>query len=268
MTPLEATALLAAVEDNPSSHARILGLKQESGAPSEGDSFERELLEKASAEASSRLSSLRVDESVKTFFRKDFADFARPSSRPRFLAGTYGFAAACKIATLRRFPAGPMDWEMGGFPRSWLLKPSGLDRLRALWFLSTKTRGFAPMFFLHVASPPRNRLLVLEKEVDGMFQRIVHSLELQPEVKGILASAWFFDPRAVKENPHLEFLNRPFRDGGLVVMMDPADPTSGVLDRNRERKDRFERGELGYRIGAAIWPRAAAIEWLRSQPVP
>jgi hypothetical protein len=276
--PAAAARLITAVEDDVTTHAVILRMKDAlaaRGVPLDGEQFERALLARAAVAAEARLPAMFVDDSVKVLFRNEFADFTRPSRTPPYLAGTYAFAAACKMASLRRFPAGPMDWELGGFPRSWLFKMARTDAVRALWFLTAKTHGFAPMFFLHVGRPPRNRLLVLEKEVDAMLHRIVRSLLLQPAIKGIVSSAWFFDQRAVEENPHLAWLNRPFLEhGGRILKMGQADETAGMLDGNRSRKDRFERGELPYHICVAVWPRAAAIRWLErrervsSPPIP
>lgn len=267
--PALAVRLAEAVEDAPATHRAVIDLKNElirGGANPEGDLVERTILMHAAAASQPRLNSFPVDDSVKQLLQREYAGFAQPARSPLFVAGEYTFAAACKMATLRRFPAGAMDWELSGFPRSWLLKTQGVDRFRALWFLATKTHGFAPMFYLHVARFPRNRLLILEDEVEQTFVRIVRSMRFHPEIKGILASAWFFDAVAVRDNPHLAWINRPFRrHGGLVVMMGPADEKSGLADHNAQRRARLARGDLHYRLGTAIWPREAAFQWLATR---
>src|SRR5207237_405861 len=131
-------------------------------------------------------------------------------------AESYAFAAASKAATLRRFPAGPLDWEIHGLRRSSLAHVPWRDLPRLLSFLTFRFHGFTPAFFLHVALPPRNRALVLQRDVRLAHYRIARTLALQPAVKGILAEAWFLDPAAVRDSPHLAWLNEPYVElGGL-----------------------------------------------------
>jgi hypothetical protein len=133
-----------------------------------------------------------------------------------------------------------------------------------LWFLSMRMGGFQPMFFMHVARRPKNRGLVVEKEVLRSYYRMARSLELQESIKGIMAEGWFHDPAAVAANPHLAWLNRPYlEEGGLIVNMGPAQATAGFMEHNIQRKEEFESGKLRYRIGVALWPREAAIDWAR-----
>ena len=85
--------------------------------------------------------------------------------------------------------------------------------------------------------------------------------------RGLIAAAWFHDPRAEEENPHLAALNGPYREhGGLIVPLGPAGLDSGVLAGNAERRRKVESGEVSYRIHVAIWPRDAAIAWAHAHP--
>jgi hypothetical protein len=160
-----------------------------------------------------------------------------------------------------------MDWEISGFPRAWLLAVRKLDLPPLAWFLAARVGGFRPMFFMHVARRPKNRGLLIEKEVLRAYHRMARALELQPSIKGILASAWFHDPAAVSDNPHLEWLNRPYREeGGIIVTAGLAPADAGFLERNTDRKQQFEDGRLHYHIAVALWPRGAAIDWARRHP--
>src|SRR5258708_12519417 len=92
-------------------------------------------------------------------------------------------------------------------------------------------------------------------------------VELEKRVKGIRGSAWVHDPGAVADNPHLVWLNRPYlEEGGLIVNMGPAEAAAGFMEHNAQRKEEFESGKLRYRIGVALWPREAAIDWARRRP--
>jgi hypothetical protein len=182
-------------------------------------------------------------------------------------AGSYNFDRAARMATLRRFPAGPMEWEISGIPRSYFLHATFPANLRLFAFVVRHLKGLVPCFFIHVAPSPRNRALTVQKEVLRSYYQMARSLEFQPEVRAILGHAWFHDPAAVRDYPHLEPLNRPFvNHGGLITLLKPAPPDSGVLERNPQRSADYLAGKVQYRYGFAIWPRDAAIQWANAHP--
>lgn len=255
--------LLSAVTDAPHSWAPVEELKSQCGTA--GDSLERLLLWYAAREGLQRLNDVPVHPSVRSLLEKELRQVLAPKTQVE--ASSYEFRTAAKFATLRRFPSGPMDWEVSRIPRSWLLRPGLADRIRLTWFLFSRSVGFGPCFYMHVAPNPRKRALVLEAEVSKSYYRMARSLELQPDVRAIIAAAWFHDQAAVKDHPHLEVLNRPYvRHGGAIFIIGPAGADSGVLERNSQRRADYEAGRLQYRVGFAIWPRKAAIAWARQHP--
>jgi hypothetical protein len=263
--------LLQQVTFDSTTHIPITSLKQRVAHELKdlfADSFERALLEYAARATAPAIEQLPVHGRVKLLLREEFRYYLSPPCEggPALETKTLPFTLACQTISLRRFPAGPLDWEISGFPRSWLftIHPR---KLSTLLFLLTKTRGFAPMFFVHVARAPKKRALIIESEVLRSYYRIAKSLESQPNIKGILASAWFHDPEAVRRYPHLDWLNRPYLEaGGLIVNAGPAPADSGIAERSLERQELLARGESPFRIGVAIWPRDAAIEWARKNP--
>lgn len=264
--------LVQGVTEKPKSQLAVQRLRDQvraCGFTKAGDAFERAFLACAAPETFPRIETLSVYEPVKSLMRTEFEYYTsppKPGSEP-IAIGTHAFAVACKTIALSRFPAGPLDWEISGFPRSWFLKIKPGDLPRVLTFLLYRVRGLAPLFFIHVARSPKKRSLVIEKEVLRSYYRIARSLELQPKVKGILASAWFHDPAALEHYPHLEWLNRPYSEAkGLIVMGGPAPADSGFMDGNEERKERYLKGEIRFRMGIALWPRAAAIQWSNDHP--
>ncbi len=262
--PEQASALLQAVTGDLSTQAPIRELKAALGEAAGVDTLERLLLFHATARTLPRVDELRVHSSVKLLLREEMERL--PAARGALKVGTYDFVWAARMATLRRFPAGPMDWEISGVPRSWMWQArAGIFRLG--WFITTRLGGFRPCFVMHVARRPRSRALVLEKEVNRSYYRMARSLELQPEMRALVAAAWFHDPRAEADYPHLGALSRPYREnGGIIVPLGPAGLDSGVLEGNAQRRTQVEAGELSYRMGLAIWPRNAAVAWARAHP--
>jgi len=262
--PRQASASLQAVTENASTQAPIRELKAVLGDAAGVDALERLLLFHATACALPRVDELRVHDSVKRLLRTEMESL--PVARGTLRVGTYDFVWAARMATLRRFPAGPMDWVISGVPRSWMWQ-AGTGMFRLGWFTATRLRGFRPCFVMHVARRPRSRALVLEKEVNRSYYRMARSLELQPEMRALVAAAWFHDPRAEAHYPHLSALSRPYREnGGIIVPLGPASLDSGVLEGNAQRRRQVEAGELSYRVGLAIWPRNEAIAWARAHP--
>ncbi len=235
----------------------------------EDDSIERLIVRYAAGDALPRIDAYPVHDGVKVLLRKELESYLKPRgpADPALEAGSYPFAVALKMATFRRFPAGPMDWTISGIPRSWLAKIPPRDLPRALWFIASKLGGFKPAIYTHVAPPPRKRALIIDKEVRRAYYRMAKSLAGQPRMIGILTGSWLHDPAMLKEIPQLKVINEPYLEhGGFVTTVGPAAADSGFLERSPERQKRYEAGELRPLLGLAMWPRKAAMAWAEQHP--
>jgi hypothetical protein len=258
----EAWRLLQAVQTTAGIEP-VTSMKKAAGI--DGDAVERLLVWHAARQAAERLSLLPVESNVRAQLDQDLPQLHATNAAVD--AGSYPFVRAAKIATLRRFSAGPMEWEVDGIPRSSVLKARFPDNLRLLSFVTLRLGGWAPCFYMHVAPKPRNRGLSAPKLVMRAYYRMARSLQLQPTVRGLMAHAWFHDPVAVRDYPQLRSLNEPYTDhGGLIVTLDPAPQSSGVLEGDPQRAASYASGRAIYRNGLAIWPRAAAIRWADAHP--
>ena len=255
--------LLEHVREDETSISPIRNLKDEAGLG--GDALERLLVFNAAQQAILRLPNLPVVESVRARFSQDLQELHKQSDSLE--TGSYSFVRAAKLATLRRFPAGPMEWEISGIPRSYVLQAGFPANIRLLAFVVFKMGGLAPCFFMHVAPSPRNRALSIPKEIFRTYHRMVRSLEAQPHILGLVAHAWFHDPAAIRDHPHLEVLSRPYlAHGGLITVLAPAPVTAGVLVGDAQRRADYVEGRVQYHYGLAIWPRKAAIRWADAHP--
>jgi hypothetical protein len=227
--------------------------------------FERFLLTSVARESLDKLDAMPVTGDVKSLCRKAFARFADPQQG--YDVGTSNFGAYCKIASLRRFPAGQFDWERSGLPRSWIPKIRPLRTLRAtMGFAAFQMRGFGPLFFFHMGTGGRNYALI-EREAQRSYHRMARSLELQPDVHGVMTASWLFSPDTFAISPHLAWLNRTFQENGaLLATIGADDPSSGVLHRSPERRRAYEAGTWKPTIGLVIWPRGEMLAWARRHP--
>ena len=258
---------LALIDDSPDRATPVRALKARAGIG--GDLLERLLIWQAAQSALPRVDSLPLDASTRLRLAEQLSHYHE--ARGSLEVGGYSFVRAAKMATFRLFPAGPLDWVVSGIRRAWIFeafRSGGLtEGGRLLRFIVTRMGRRSPCFFLHVAPAPRNRALALEKEALKAYHRVARCLESQPEARGIIGHAWFFDPVACRDQPHLAALSRPFlMEGGLIVTLGPAAPDSGVLEGNAARRKAYLDGRIRYRYGLAVWPREAVLRWAKAHP--
>ena len=261
----EARALLPAVRTSGAAVPRLAELKHAlalAGCPVAGGAFERFLIVAAAHDAVDRLQALPVDERVKDLFCQNFTMYASGKTPEPFDVSRASFVAMGRIATLSRFPAGQLDWEVSGIPRSWLLKvpwPKLPGFIAAVLF---ELRGFAPAYFSHINPNRRNQGILLERESLRAYHRMARSMERQPEIKGLVTASWLHSPDTFAISPHLAWLNDVFlKNGGHVFPLGPADPGSGVLHRSPERQQAYDAGTFKPTEALIVWPRKAMLAW-------
>ena len=266
--PDQCLAWLEAVTEVPESQAPITRMRArlvERGLLSDdGHDLERYLLLLAADRALPRVPGLPVGPDVQRLIAETFAFFAEPDapSVERFRCGGQDFASMCKVATLRRFPAGQFEWEVTGIPRSWLLKVHPRSVPGMLRTVVFELGGVKPMIFPHFAACGPRRIVMREAEVKRSFYRMATAMEMQPDVRGFLAAAWFLSPDAVRVNPQLSWFVPFFLEHqGFVTTMGPVELGQRQLGRNEVLRQQYERGEFRPRLGVVVWPRKAMLRW-------
>jgi hypothetical protein len=237
-------------------------------SPPPPGALERVLLLRAWLANVPRIDDLPIVDAVKRLMAEEVRMVAaRPATERRFDFRRNLFVSLSKLATLRRFPAGQLHWEVSGFPRSWLPKvhPRALPKLA--YYLAIEMRGVAPTFVIHLNANRKDRAALLERESSRSFFRIAQSAALQPAIKGLVASSWLHSPDTMRVSPHLTALNRVFlENGAIVTTMGPADLESGVFTRSPERRRLYERGEFTPTTGLVVWPRRHMLVWAAAHP--
>jgi hypothetical protein len=232
------------------------------------DRFERYVLVRAALDHLDLIRSTALPTAVQWELYAAFRRLAHPDPKlqAKLRLGHSWFISACKIATLRRFPAGQYEWEVSGLPRSWLLKVERRRLPRLLCLVGMDLKGFKPFFVPHLGIlRPQGHLD--QEEVHRSHYRMAEALELQPHIKGMVAASWMRAPDVGRHSPRLAWLPQFFRDnGGLVADMGPADPKCGVLSRSKTRQRLNEEGRLNPRVGLVVWPREAMLRWAALHP--
>jgi hypothetical protein len=267
--PPTAWAVTAVVSESPQSQEPMRELMSaisgpETPAPS---ALEQLLLTSSALVALDKLPSLPVGDRVKALLCEEFRAFSCPVARePSDLQSPPRFASLCRLATLRRFPAGQFHWEVSGIPRSYLLRVAPGSLPRTLSFVAARMGGLAPVFYSHLNCRRPDRSLS-ERESNRSYFQMAKALALQPDVKGFAACAWFRSPDTAAISPHLSWVNRVFlENGGLVVRAGRADPEGGVFYRSVTRRRLYEMGAFTPTNGLVLWPRRAMLAWAASHP--
>lgn len=169
-----------------------------------------------------------------------------------------------RIWTLDRVPCGQLDWEMDGFPRSWMFK-SGVVAVPGLAsFVVLRLKGFKPLAHAHLNGRRKNAHLLTEKGFSQSYQRIAQCLEGRPEIKGYITASWLFARETEEITPHLAWLRRvPLEHGAREVVMEPADASDGFLTASEARREAYEAGTYRPRVTAIVWPRTEMLAWAR-----
>ena len=172
------------------------------------------------------------------------------------------FAKDLSICSLHLVPTGArvVDLE-SGLPRRSILRLGLLESMRALRMVFKELRGFRPLCGVHV-----HKEILDEFNFEGherTFRRWSDLLKLYPQVKGILGSAWFYDPEVRKISPHLACVREiPEQNGAFFLKGSVMEgTTSGALTTSRTRRRLYEAGQYQPQRYYMLWPRHSLIAW-------
>ena len=244
---------------------------QEGCAP---DAVARFALLQAILAAAPMIPALPVHIGVKRRFGSLFKLVARPGrswpGKPlldRFTDDNWPFLEMAGIVTLQRFPAGQHDWVVSGFRRSWLLRIPPLALPRLLHEVAFGLGGFRPLVRIHINRWRPNPLLLLPSEAARSYYRIARSIEMQPEIRGLIGLSWFYSKTVGEVSPHLSWLRDFFvENGGTVIEAEPAAPDSGVMIGSAKRRQTFTPGGIWPRNTFVLWRREDMLAWARNHP--
>jgi hypothetical protein len=237
---------------------------EERGLVTNNFAVERLCLLHAAREHLPRLEMLPVTDSVKQLFLREFAFFAAPSPRdlPMLDSTKTWFSAWCRLAFLKRFPAGEYHWEESGFPRSWLAQMPARDAPRVLAYLALEMKGFRPCVETHLNPRRPNRFFLIERETYRSYYRLARSIEKQPRIRGIANFSWLYDSSTIDHMPHLSWLIRLFtHNGGVSTSLGQLEGDPDTFGANKRLTELYQEGSWRPQMGCVLWSRDAMIRW-------
>jgi len=97
---------------------------------------------------------------------------------------------------------------------------------------------------------------------DAFYRRVASLLRLHPEVRGVLGTAWFFDPQLDTVSPRLAYLRNPLARGAFLVTGRTSEFDIVSATTNSEaRLQLYEQGRYTPVPHTLVWPRQALLHW-------
>jgi hypothetical protein len=114
----------------------------------------------------------------------------------------------------------------------------------------------------------RKSLILPRIEYQRSLWLMARTLELRPEVKGLMAISWVHSAVVGQVFPSLAWMRDVFVEAGAcVVELQPAKPRRyGFNYNNPKRLKLYEEGKFFPRQSIVLWPRDALIAWAANHP--
>jgi hypothetical protein len=215
-----------------------------------------------------RIAGLRLPPTVKGLIEKEYARIERALERApddHFDLRHHSMRCDFRIVGFGRTPLGVEHMEVGGVPRSLLWK-GGLGQVARLARLFVQAGGPKPFYVGHLTHGIKPHAFLLaynEKTQEFWHRNVAECLQMNPHIRGFLATSWLYDPQLAQVSPHLAFL----RTGSLAhgAVLAHVGPTEGAiryaLAHSPERQRLYDEGKYVPKSHAVIWTRDAMLDW-------
>lgn len=170
------------------------------------------------------------------------------------------------IAALRLYVAGcQLIDPRCGIPRSVLLRGGPLGWLRNAAMLAL-LGGYRPFFEIHAHIFMRE--LFGEEGRKECYRCCVELYALHPDVRGMVAGSWFYDPALEQVSPRLAYLRAVPQAGGawLLFVETGGDALRNALATSPTRRQLYEQGKYMPKNYMIVWGKARQQAWARALP--
>jgi hypothetical protein len=159
------------------------------------------------------------------------------------------------------FPAGSQIVSSNcGFDFTQGLNPN-FKTLQYLW-LNLRQGGCKGYYRIHTHTP--NLTSFNPQGWESCYLRIAQMLKLNPQIKGVFGTSWFFDPKLMNISPRLMYLqNIPLQHGAHCFHVG-EDKSGNAIHTSQTRRDLYYQGKYTPQTYLLIWPRAAIIKWAKN----
>jgi hypothetical protein len=212
-----------------------------------------------------RIAELRVPDSILSLLAVSFQRILAQLENAEKHFYLHSNELFCKDLALCRLKLLPCGSELvdvySGVPRSTLFRNGFQQLVCATRYFLNKGSGFRPWYESHW-----DRRLIRSftpKGYDQCYLRIAELLELNPEIKGMMGSSWWFDPALEPVSPNLTFLRQVPLDNGaqLFRVGSNSAATQAAIHLSAERKRLYDSGSYRPTNYLLAWARKDMLEW-------
>ena len=152
-----------------------------------------------------------------------------------------------------------------GIPRSYMLKGGLSDAPRRLMIM-LGLGGFRPFFQVHAHEFMVN--LMNEQAREDTYRGCISLFDLFPNVRGIIAGSWFYDPAVTVISPRVAyFSSTPLKHGGHVMFVEEGgNALADALATSPTRRKLHAEGKYMPKTYMLVWGKKQMIAWAARQP--
>jgi hypothetical protein len=215
-----------------------------------------------------RIATRNLPEAVKALIEREFRriekDLAKATDE-HFDLSDHSLRCDFRIVGFGRIPVGVHHVELGGVPRRLIWSGGLAQAWRAARLLAT-AGGHSPFYVSHFSHgiKPWAFLMVYNADALAAWHRNVAAcLRLNPDVRGLLATSWWYDPQLATVSPHLAFLREgSLAHGGVLLRAGSSEGARKYAVANSpERQKLYAAGEYVPVSYAVLWTRDALLRW-------
>jgi hypothetical protein len=214
-----------------------------------------------------RIKGLQVSSSILTLLAVSYQRILTQLEKAEnnfYLHGNELFRKDLALCRLRLLPCGSELIDIySGVPRRILFQGDLQQFVCCARFFLIRDSGFRPWYESHW-----DRRLIRSftpQDYDQCYLRVAELLELNPEIKGMMGSSWWFDPALESISPNLGFLRKVPLDHGaqLFRVGTSAASTQAAIHLSAERRRLYDSGKYLPTIYMLAWDRNNLLGWAK-----
>jgi hypothetical protein len=215
-----------------------------------------------------RAQNLSYPGSVRAMFMNEFAAIAAEMKRKPvsdYVHSNSEFRKDLAICRQKLIPCGIVTVEVeSGIPRRFLFQKNPGNSFHFASFVFRKLGSFRPLYEMHL-----HRRALLQFTAAGWescYLRIADLLQLNPDIRGVFATSWWYDPKACEASPRLSFIREPQKHGAAIFPLGHDEScTREALANAPERKRLYEAGIYTPHRHLMIWGREQLLNWAQGR---
>jgi hypothetical protein len=220
-----------------------------------------------------RIATLNLPPAVKALVEKEYrrieSDIATAGDA-HFDLASHSMRCDFRIVGFGRIPVGVHHIEIGGVPRRLLWSGGAAQAWRAAILLA-RAGGRAPFYVSHFSHGIKPHAFLMVYTPDALVtwhRNVAECLRINPHIRGLLATSWWYDPQLARVAPHLAFLREGSLAHGAIQLRSGS--TEGAqkfaIANSVDRQRMYASGEYVPVSYAMLWTRGALLQWADSQP--